>query len=182
MKYCLLTITFFLSVFFSISAQEYKKFKVGLGGGIAGDAGVESYGKVFYVEPAYRITDNVLVGLKLEGVFYKDTGIEYINSQSLTAQYYFLDYEIRPFVGATVGRYSLAPQAYVSYESKISFAPRVGLDFGPFTLLFEFNRLDHVKQTIRSVYGTASVSYREFNYFSTKIGVAIGGGRKRVVK
>src|SRR2546421_13097234 len=48
-------------------AQEYKKFKVGVGLGYAMASGSGSSGGVlFAIEPAYRLQDNLSIGIKLE--------------------------------------------------------------------------------------------------------------------
>jgi hypothetical protein len=50
-------------------AREFKSFKVGVGGGYAVPSTGEGAGGgiLLYLEPAYRATDQVLVGLRLEG-------------------------------------------------------------------------------------------------------------------
>jgi outer membrane protein W len=166
---------FILFVFFAVlstvavQAQNYKPFRVGLGLGYASPAGDGAKGGVLaYLEPSYRITDAIVVGLKAEaavmfrgttitqsGQTYAGNGsVSAAGSYTLNGQYYFMDGGFRPYAGLGFGIYSLASasvsfagngqsqtssQSEVAAASKFGFYPRVGFDAGHFTLNIEYN-------------------------------------------
>jgi outer membrane protein W len=128
---------FMLLVFFAVlstaavQAQNYKPFRVGLGIGYASPAGDGAKGGVLaYLEPSYRITDAIAVGLKAEaaimfrGTTITQNGQSYAGSGSvsgagsytLNGQYYFPTAGgFRPYAGAGFGIYSIA-SASVSFS------------------------------------------------------------------
>src|SRR5258708_5931271 len=100
-------------------AQDYKKFKVGLGLGYAGASGNgASGGAIFTLEPAYRLQDNLSIGLRLESALitrgYSETvtsasfDVAAIGSYTVNGQYYFGSGDFRPFAGLGLGLFSLA--------------------------------------------------------------------------
>src|SRR4051812_15597929 len=103
---------------FTIKAQEFRKFKVGIGTGFVKPAGKGSSGGILlYLEPAYRATDNFQVGLRFESALVArgsatDTNVDLkvaaVNSYTINGQYYFSNENFRPFVGIGTGLYSLA--------------------------------------------------------------------------
>lgn len=154
----------------TVHAQDYKPFRVGLGLGYASPSGEGAKGGVlFYVEPSYRVSDAIALGLKLEwalmyrGTTFMQNGQNYAGSGTISAagsytvngQYYFMNGGFRPFVGAGLGLYSLASVSAtfagngnnntsttgeeVSGGTKFGFYPRVGFDAGHFTLNIEYN-------------------------------------------
>lgn len=163
----------------TVQAQNYKAFRVGLGVGYAAPAGDGAKGGVlFYLEPSYRVTDALAVGLKAEaavmlrGGTYTQNGVVTAASGSVSAagsytlngQYYFMDGGFRPFAGLGFGIYSLASASFsasttgttttsTSAEasattSKFGFYPRVGFDAGHFTLNLEYNVIGASKNTV----------------------------------
>ena len=174
-------------------AREYKEFKVGVGIGYAAPGTGEGAGGGFlaYLEPAYRATDQVLVGLRLEGAFMV-RGIEGVTnrdisgdatsvaSYTLNGQYYFNNNNVRPFVGAGVGLYSLAAAKFntasntdpgldeVGAETRFGFYPKIGIDAGHFTLTVDYNVLPPT-----DVPGGGEVKN---SYLGIRAGVSIGGG------
>jgi hypothetical protein len=166
-------------------AQEFKKFKVGLGAGYAAASGKGAEGGVVgTLEPAYRISDIIQVGLRWEGAAIvrgtsMDLGIypeiAVIESWTLNGQYYFSNKSFRPFVGAGFGLFSLAavkiddiPEVAAA-ENRVGFYPRVGFDAGHFTLSLDYNLIPATK-----------VDGGEFknSYVGFRIGGFFGGGRK----
>ena len=169
-KFLALFVFFAVAGFTTVHAQDYKPFRVGLGLGYASPAGEGAKaGVLFYVEPSYRISDAIALGLKLEwALMFRATtltqnGQNYAGSGSIAAagsytvngQYYFMNGGFRPFVGVGLGLYSLA-SANVSFAgngnnntsttseeasggTKFGFYPRVGFDAGHFTLNLEYN-------------------------------------------
>lgn len=185
-----LSLLFALSLLLTLgaNAQTFQPFKVGLGLGYASPGGKGAKGGVlFYLEPAYRITDVIQAGLRLEGAivargFADETEAELevasIGSYTVNGQYYFNNNNFRPFVGLGLGLYSLAAAEIegsatsgatgsvdTKAESKFGFYPRVGFDAGHFTLSLDYNivpETDGIKN----------------NYLGIRIGGFFGGGRK----
>jgi hypothetical protein len=184
------TILFFVGCVMTIAAhaQEFKKFKVGVGVGYARASGKGAKGGVLAtLEPAYRISDIIQVGLRIESAVVvrggaDDYGLDLegaaIGSYSLNGQYYFSNESFRPFVGAGLGMYSLAALKLeesgaigeiAASEGKFGFYPRVGFDAGHFTLSLDYNFIPATK-----------VDGAEFknSYLGFRIGGFFGGGRK----
>lgn len=175
-------------------AREFKPFRVGIGIGYAVPGAGEGAGGGFlgYLEPAYRATDQVLVGLRLEGAFLA-RGLEGVNqsdvegdassvaSYTLNSQYYFNNENVRPFVGAGIGLFSLAAVEFntaandpsadeVGAETRFGFYPRIGVDAGHFTLTLDYN---FVPPT--DIPGGGEVKN---NYLGIRAGISIGGGKE----
>lgn len=150
-----------------MNAQEYGKFKLGLGGGFATgtspSSSSEGQGGIFTLEPAYRASDNLAIGLRLEAAAYGagHAGIPGgYGSITTIGQYYFSAEEIRPFVGVGLGSY------LGSGEWAFGFYPRAGFDFGHFTVALEYNLI-----------GSSTPSASGFSYLSLRIGVFFFGGK-----
>jgi hypothetical protein len=184
-----------LVLFFGLnfaSAQKFTPFKVGLGLGYAAPGAGEGAGGgvLLYVEPAYRATNFVSIGLRLESAVIA-RGVKGVNandvegdatsnvSYSLNGQYYFNDHYVRPFVGLGFGLFSLAAVEFntaggnpdaedVGAETRFGFYPRVGLDIGHFTITIDYN---FVPPTDVPTGGEV-----KNNYLSLKAGFSIGGG------
>jgi len=174
-------------------AQDYKKFKVGVGLGYAAASGYGSGGGViFTIEPAYRIQDNLSIGLRWEaaaitrGYSQDVTGASFdvaaIGSFTLNGQYYFGTGDFRPFAGLGLGLYSLAGVSGNSSgssfsateaESKFGFYPRVGFDFHHFTMSADYNIVPPTKDVLG---GTGEFKN---SYFGIRLGFFIGGGKTK---
>jgi outer membrane protein X len=167
------------------SATTYKSFKVDLGFGYAiptaNSGGGTKAGATFTIQPHYRLSDDLALGLRLEGA-----GLGYVNENSsdtkakvsllisycATAEYYLADGGVRPFVGAGVGFFT---QSSITADSesenntgqlvaggtKAGFFPEVGLEAGHFRLSADYD-----------VVGNNN------NYFAFKVGFFFGGGKK----
>lgn len=177
----------------AVKAQEFKKFKVAVGGGYARPGGEGAKGGVlFYLEPAYRIADNLSVGLRMESALIVrgfsndvpsgvDLDIAGIGSYTLNGQYYFNNNNFRPFVGAGIGLFSLsavkyddsdgANQVAVASGSKFGFYPRVGFDLNHFTVSLDYNLIPATKSP-------ATGGEFKNSYLGVRIGGFFGGGRK----
>jgi outer membrane protein W len=190
MKKLLSLIVLILTVAITSHAQEFKKFKVGIGGGYASPSGSGSKGGIlFYLEPAYRITDAIQVGLRMESAIVArgfsssstlgdgDLELKAIGSYTLNGQYYFSNNTFRPFVGAGFGIYSLASSkledsnsvtdASIASESKFGFYPRIGFDVRHFTLSIDYN-----------IVSSSLAGQLKNSYLGIRIGGFFGGGRK----
>lgn len=151
----------------SIYCQDYNRFKLGLGAGLAGGEGNGSkdfgVGGLFTIEPAYRLNDNIAIGLRLEtAVFGEDSSgfihfPEIISSITVNGQYYFSSEQFRPFVGIGLGIY------FPAEFSTFGFYPRIGFDLGNFTFALEYNYA-----------GSSSNAY----YFGVRVGGFFFGSKK----
>lgn len=189
MKKITSVLCFLLFAAVAVNAQEYKKFRVGVGAGYAMPGGEGAKGGVcFYAEPGYRVNDALIVGLRLESAvivrgFSEDIGtvdldVAGIGSYTVNGQYYFSNEGFRPFAGFGIGLFSLAAVKFdagsggsteaAASESKFGFYPRVGFDAGHFTLQLEYNLIPATK-----------IDGGEFknSYLGIKIGGFFGGGR-----
>lgn len=188
----------------AVNAQEFKKFKWGLGLGYAipGGSGAKG-GVLIYSEPAYRINDQIILGLRMEfagmargysnGVA-ASASVSFAGSYALTGQYYFSNNTFRPFVGLGIGTYKLASvSALASADnqyyyagvsgSKFGFFPRVGFDAGHFNMAIEYNLVG--KTTLRgydmdtdTIDPSAPKVDQKNGYIGVKFGVSIGGGKR----
>lgn len=175
-------------------AREFKPFKVGVGIGYAVPSAGEGAGGGFlgYLEPAYRATDQVSVGLRLEGAFMV-RGVEGISndevegdassvaSYTLNSQYYFNNENVRPFVGVGFGLFSLAAAKFetqaggdpdlndIGAETRFGFYPRIGIDAGHFNLTLDYNVIPPT-----DVPGGGEVKN---SHLGIRAGFSIGGGR-----
>jgi opacity protein-like surface antigen len=192
-----ITIVLFLALVAVSSsyAQEYKKFRVGLGLGYAMAGGNGSSGGILIaLEPSYRIQDNLSVGLRMESAIItrgfsatvpvgSSIDVAGIGSYTLNGQYYFGEGSFRPFVGAGLGIYTLAAittksssggvtvTGTIAAESKFGFYPRVGFDYGHFNLSLDYNLVPST-----AVVGSSD-SFTN-NYLGIRIGAYFGGGKK----
>jgi len=171
----------------AVSAQTYKKVKVDIGFGYAipnESGGGTKAGATFTLEPHYRITDAISVGLRLEGAALahvsslsgsnSDAKVSVLSSYCPTGEYYLGKSGFRPFVGVGLGFFKSAsvtiddntisggtvPQV-VPGSSDFGFFPRVGFETGHFRMSAEYN-----------VVGKGG-------YFAAKIGFFFGGGKKK---
>ena len=138
-----------LFVAVAANAQDnFKKFRVGVGGGYAMPSGDGASGGVlFFLEPGYRINDALLVNLRMEfaamarGIEGADDGdfdVTTSGSYTLNAQYYLKPEGFRPFVGVGFGTYSCkgakvsdgGTSLSAADANKIGFYPRIGFDAG----------------------------------------------------
>lgn len=189
MKKITSVLCFVLFAALAVNAQEFKKFRVGVGLGYAMPGGEGSKGGIcFAVEPGYRLNDQIIVGLRMESAVivrgYSESvddaelDIAGIGSYTLNGQYYFSNEGFRPFVGLGFGIYSLAAvkidgvdDEIAASESKFGFYPRLGFDAGHFTMQLEYNLIPATK--VDGLDGEFKNSY-----LGIKIGGFFGGGRK----
>lgn len=192
MKRILTVIMLVAAVAFTAQAQEFKKFRVGVGTGYAMASGTGAKaGVLLYLEPAYRVQDQILVGLRFEAaavVRGYDANVEtgsisasLSGSQGVFGQYYLSNNTFRPFVGLGLGlnkivsgAASMDGEAFAGIdESKFGFFPRVGFDAGHFTLSLDFNLIG--ASTLTGTSGTELKTKN--NYIGIRFGGFFGGGR-----
>ncbi|HTH55477.1 MAG TPA: outer membrane beta-barrel protein [Cyclobacteriaceae bacterium] len=174
-------------------AQEYKKFKVGVGLGYAMASGSGSSGGVlFAIEPAYRLKDNISIGIKLEDAVIVRGFSQSTTSASLSAaalasstfngQYYFGSTSFRPFVGLGCGLYQLASVSEsvssggstvtigAAAETKLGFYPRIGFDNRHFNVTIDYNIIPST-----DLGGGNNLNN---SYIGFRVGAFFGGGKK----
>jgi hypothetical protein len=187
MKKVYILLLFVLATGVVANAQEFKKFKVGIGAGYAMASGEGASGGVlWYLEPAYRIKDELSVGLRIEGAIITrglsestDLSIDVagISSYTVNGQYYFSNNSFRPFVGVGLGMFSLAAVKVDGFgeaaasETKFGFYPRVGFDLGHFNVSIDYNIIP------ASEIEGSDVEFKN-SYLGIRIGGFFGGGRK----
>ncbi|HYK77872.1 MAG TPA: hypothetical protein VEV16_12915 [Daejeonella sp.] len=170
----------------AVYAQNYKAFKVDVGFGYAipsgGEKGGTKAGLTFTVEPHYRLSDDLALGLRFEGAALgrasnmngidADVKISALNSYSATGEYYLNKTGFRPFVGAGVGLFNSASVTMnagtngqgviVPGATKFGFIPNVGFETGHFRMSANYNLVS------------------DNGYFAAKIGFFFGGGKKSI--
>lgn len=181
---CLVVLAFF--VWLTAGAQDYRKFKFGMGLGYAA-ASQSNGGIAMYFEPMFRITDNIAVGTKFEyaGLATAKSTESSVNigSLSINGQYYLSNKKFRPFIGAGLGFYSMAPMDLLlgfSLESVTAFGfyPRIGFDLGHFNFTLDYNIISQKAPATITLIGIpiGTVAERDANYLGIKIGFSLGGG------
>ena len=161
--------------------STYKAFKVDLDLGYAIPSGTTGTGTkagvTFTVEPHYRLSDDLAVGLRFEGagLGYEDNSgtsnkvhISLLTSYCPTLEYYFSKGGFRPFAGAGLGIFSQESVAtsngsstLVPGASSFGFFPRVGFEAGHFRMSGAYNVVGNNQ-----------------SYVAFTIGAFFGGGKK----
>lgn len=183
----------------SLYAQQYKRLRVGIGLGwgnvianynYSGSNIQRSEGPVLIsLEPSYRFNDRIRVGVRLEAVGQLIGGGQNITSYGINGQYYFLKKRFRPFVGMGLSFFHprLVGDGFYSFNSELEetllgFYPRIGFDFGHLFMIVEKNIVNNANAKIYppgQIQLPAKDGTLSSNYFSLKIGIFIGGGRKK---
>ena len=187
-----LTFSILLSLVSFISyGQEFRKVKVNFGFGQG--SGLENYHQrgsvstaLIYLEPSYRLKDNLSIGIRFEGSLDPSKNM---GNYGIIGQYYFSNKAFRPFAGLGVGMYhaSIGQGAYYGYgsrneETTFGLYPRLGFDYGHLSFLIDLNLVSKAKATVNSPVdqgGQVYTDYLNYNYLSVKAGVFFGGGRKK---
>lgn len=182
----------------SSPSSKFHKFKVDLTLGYAippsnsNDASAKiKAGATFVLEPHYRISDAVAIGLRIQGaaLAYANTSgsgsgtsgnanVSAIYSYCPSLDFYLMNGGFRPFIGGGAGIYNqgsisvsgsdqgTSNTGYVSLGSKFGFFPRAGFEAGHFRISAEYNVLGN------DANGNSS------NYAAFNIGFFFGGGRR----
>lgn len=157
------------------NAQEYKKFKVAIGLGyatpIAGN-NEPMVGDVFTIEPSYRLSDDLAIGLRYESAVLVnyDFDFTYYVSYTLNGQYYLSKNKFRPFIGGGLGMFIVGSDYYEFADPKVGFYPRAGFDFGHFNVTLDYNLMVGSNGALYNI---------SDHYLGIRAGISIGGGKKR---
>ena len=168
------------------TVRKFKPFKVDISLGYAGPQDNSQNlkyngGALFAIEPKFAIIDQLAIGARVEAavtahVNNSNDGSNNSNAKAnlsyiFTVDYYITNGGFRPFIGAGAGVYTTAAIDSNSSNSSISSIPRTS-QFGYMARLgFEVGHL-RVGAEYNFVANNAS-------YFGLKIGVCIGGGRRK---
>lgn len=173
-------------------AQEFKKFRVSAGAGYATGSGYSSGGVIATVEPGYRISDRLTLGLRGEVAAIArgylnsasvDLDVSAVRSLTLNGIHYFMGDVIRPLAGVGAGLYLLSGMEYKigvsgpseekGKDSKFGFYPRIGAELGHVSFTIDYNIVP--KTTLPD-----GAEFRN-SYVSFRLGVFFGGGRKKEI-
>jgi outer membrane protein X len=197
-----LAIFSFITIFsFSAAAQDdLRPFKVDVSLGYASPGGKGAKGGVlFAIEPKYAVIPNVSVGLRMEAAVVarfggydadgnvNDVSVKASGSYLVTGDYYFRDnYSFRPFAGAGAGIFSIATAEVTSQTGAVSGGTkfggmlRAGVEAGHFRMGIEYNLVPKTTFDGYDENGNPTTGLTSSNgYLGIKIGVCIGGGRKK---
>jgi hypothetical protein len=172
-------------------AQNYKSFRVIVGGGYAARSGYAAGGLLGTIEPGYRLSDKIALGLRGEiaGIarggyegFAVDVDISSVRSTTVNSIYYFDGDIVRPFVGVGLGRYSMSafgyhvgasgPEEKQGRESKFGFYPRAGIELGHLGFTIDYNIISKTQLPNGAAFKNSYLSFR--------LSVFFGGGVKTV--
>jgi hypothetical protein len=159
-------------------SQKYKRLRAGLGLGVTN-------GFIAYFEPSFRITDKISVGYRSEGGVFFFSGFEtyQMASKGGVIQYYFEVEDVRIFIGLGLASYKCSPSNYSRADDPtFGFFPRIGYDAGHLTLCIDYNLINDFKVSTYAPHSFSSTEMSNRNYLSIKIGMTIGGGRKKEVE
>ena len=175
----------------SVSAQDFKTFRVGLAGGYASGTGEGGGSGAFGdVEPGYRLTDRILINFRYElaalirnDLVINSTNIEIdasaIFSYTLNGQFYFSNKKFRPYVGFGFGLFRMgairsnsSTTDLIRSASKFGYYPRVGFDFGHFNMNVDVN-------IVPGTQGELANTEFSNSYIGTRLGFFLGGGRNK---
>lgn len=191
MKKFVLSVLSMMLIASMASAQDYKPFKLGLGLGFAkpGDGGG---GVLFDLEPAYRINDDIAVGLRIESAVMakispdgSEASASANGSYTMNGQYYLTTSKVRPYVGAGFGIFTLAAvsagdtNAEIGGGSEFGFYPRLGIDIGHFNINFDYNIISSTESVaIDGTSGQTGSGEIKNSYMGIRIGGYFFGGKR----
>jgi hypothetical protein len=183
MKKTLLLLAFVgFSLLVKAQSETYHNFKVDLGIGYAipsaGSGGTKA-GATFTIQPHYRLSDELALGLRIEGagLGYENqetndskVKISILTSYCATGEYYLAKTGLRPFVGAGAGIFTQSAEVdsdtggklASAHPSDFGFFPEAGIEAGHFRLSADYN-----------IIGNSN------SYFAVKIGAFFGGGSRK---
>jgi len=185
---CILLVSLLFSKITNAQIEPlYKPFKIDIGLGITGQP-FDMSGFLFYVEPSFTFGNRFKPGLRFE---YAILDMKNIGSSALTFDYYFITtHRFRLFAGGGYSYYSTSSSGgcdpgpsttQIIRSTKNSGGPvRIGFDLDHFHLGLEYNIVPSTFVTAigSDAQNSPTVIYKN-NYFALKIGVNIGGGKKK---
>lgn len=179
---------------FGAHAQDFKPFKTNLSFGIAKPTGAGASGGILLsMEPKYGLSDQIDVGLRIEGALMgravevagqmTETELKFAGSYVVTGTYLLTTTRFRPYVGVGAGLYSTGGLSFsesddsgVAFGRKLGAMGRVGFKFGHLNVGAEYNYVPTTKYTVNLTNGTAAAAKANNSYIGIKLGFDIGGG------
>lgn len=170
---------------------------------MAGSADIAEYGVGAAVEPKYNLTDQLALGLRLEGAVLipesvsvggdsMSMGARALSAYLAKADYYLTTSRVRPFVGVAAGLYrigggeqSVGSTGVVQQAEAFDgfgFAPQIGVNFGRFRLAGTYHVITGGDRVVVSqAVGETIPTERAMptQYFTLELGGTFGGGRYR---
>lgn len=185
------TLTLSLSLFAQVKYEiehHYKPFKVDAGLGYARPAGKGAKaGVLLYMEPKVNVLDRISVGIRTEatamargnidrnGTEFSGNGEAGLSLSFLgTADYYFTNRLVRPYIGGGAGIYNLVGiegttngggTVTIPTETKFGGMARIGVEIWHIRAGLEYNFV-------------SKTGLINNNYLGLKIGIVFGGGVK----
>ncbi len=174
--------------FYPAKAQEYRKLRLGAGTGFGATAGMQgSGGPVFYLEPAFLITDKLLIGLRIEAASITrglsrsiaiDNPTTQYGSGSVFSQYYFGKKYLRAFIGTGAGIVSKSKEelivdfggvsAFQIGSMQLGLFFRAGMEWGHLHTAIDYNFIgDEIVSPFLEI---------KNSYPSIRVGILFGGG------
>ncbi len=185
MKKSIFIAIFSLLVMGAANAQEFKPFQLylGLGYAMPADGGG---GILVDVEPAYRISDQIAVGLRLESAAMAkvvgdyEASVKGVGSYTVNGKYYFSNNNFRPYAGVGLGLYALGSSTAgpnggsIEAGTTFGFYPRIGFDAGHFNFNIDYNIVSstQVDTTVGDIDDIKN------SYIGFRVGAFIFGGRR----
>jgi hypothetical protein len=162
----------------AVSTDTYHAFKFDIGLGYAIPSGATGSstkaGATFTLQPHYRLSDDLAIGLRLEGAAlgyqnsFGKTKISVLESYCATGEYYLAKGSFRPFAGAGAGFFNQSSvkasngnATLVGGATNFGFFPEVGFEAGHFRMSADYD-----------------IAGNSNNYLAFKIGFFFGGGKK----
>lgn len=188
-------------------AQNYQPVRVDVtayGAYAPGDAATYGFGAV--VEPKYNLTDQLALGLRLEGGGFVmqsvevggtnavkiDQNVRVVSAYLAKAEYYLTTSPVRPFVGLGLGLYQIDSGSQsmtgggsivqqVKSTKGFGVCPQVGVNFGGFRLAATYHVITGDEQVIATqAIGAPAPTETKLskNFLAFEIGGTIGGNRR----
>jgi outer membrane protein X len=169
---------------------------------VYGSADVREYGVGAAIEPKFNLTDQLSVGLRLEGAALIpesvsvgsgsiSMGVRALSAYLVKGEYYLTTSDVRPFVGLAAGFYDIASGGQTVGSAGIvqqaeafrgfGFAPQLGVNFGGFRLAGTYHIItggDRV--VVTQAVGATGLEVRHSmptSYFALELGGTFGGHR-----
>jgi hypothetical protein len=184
-----LTTLFILCFCVSSLCQIYRRvtFGAGLGKGFSG-----YYGPLLFLEPSYHLSDAWSIGARLEGgIGSYNRSLSLLGSYSLNGYYFISSQSFRPFVGIGAGFYAIETGTGSACDCTRDaarglpgFYPSIGFSYNHLMVKVEYNIVAGGNVRVTGFYpGVPPATVPEFvkpDYLSMKVGVLIGGGRRKL--
>jgi hypothetical protein len=162
------------------SAQYGKRFHLAVGAGFNTSTDLMPYGYLIYLEPSYRVNENLSIGVRTESLSRKDSYVDVMGSYTAFVKYYITREEPRFAAGMGWGLYTpnqslLIPSSIKDkYITLSGFHPRIGWEAEHFELILEYNILPDLSMPYYNSSGSQAMQKINTSYLALKFGLRIG--------